>query len=167
MPAPYWPLPTELVHSYSPFHNGNHRLSSSCITKERTTVQFQWTWRMQTSIYSHPSQVQEVSPVSFHGENTPISSTPIWDLSSSLCFHQGGEALPSNRNVPTCIPRRLAPTFDLPVMVPSSAGAVIMDSFESGICPKLGQIGAHSQSKLSFSGCLLQSGEGYDRSLLR
>ena len=117
--------------------------------------------------HSHPPQVQEVSPPPFYGENLPISSASIRALPSSLCFHQssenGSEVLSLPGNAFTCIPGRLAPTFNLPVPVHSTPGSVTADGFEPGICPELGQIRANSQSNVLFPGCSIRSGEGYDR----
>ena len=155
----------EPVHLYSSFQNGDYRLSSSCITEE---------WLGHISRFkgcilshSHPSQVQEVSPLPFYGENLPISSASVWALPSSLYLHQsrenGSEALSSPGNAFACIPGRLAPTFNLPVPVHSTPGSVTAYGFEPGICPELGQIRANSQSNVLFPGCSNRSGEGYDR----
>ena len=117
--------------------------------------------------HSHPSQVQEVSPLPFYGENLPISSASVRARASFLCLLQGSEngseALSLPGNVFACIPGRLAPTFNLPVPVHSTPGSVTADGFEPGICPELGQIRANSQSNVLFPGCLIRSGEGYDR----
>ena len=155
----------EPVHPYSSFQNGAYRLSSSCITEERLGH----ISRLKRCIlsHSHPSQVQEVSPLPFYGENLPILSASILALPSSLCLHQssenGSEALSSPGNAFAYIPGRLAPTFNLPVPVHSTLGSVTADGFEPGICPELGQIRANSQSNVLFPGCLIRSGEGYDR----
>ena len=155
----------EPVHPYSSFQNGDYRLSSSCITEERLGH----ISRLKGCIlsHSHPSQVQEVSPLPFYGENLPILSTSVRALPSSQHLHQssenGSEALSSPGNAFACIPGRLAPTFNLSVPVHSTPGSVTANGFEPGICPELGQIRANSQSYVLCPGCSIRSGEGYDR----
>ena len=154
----------EPVHPYSSFQNGNYRLSLSCITEERLGH----ISRLKGCIlsHSHPPQVQEVSPLPFYGENLPISSASVQALPSSLCFHQSSETVVKHcRRQGMCLHAYLDDWLQpwLPVPVHSTPGSVTVDGFEPGICPKLGQIRANSQSNVLFPGCSIRSGEGYDR----
>lgn len=153
---------TESVHPISSLQNGNHRLSSSYPMEERLG-RFSGLERCVFS-YCHPSQVQEVSPFPFYGENIPISGTPVWALPSTVRFHQSnencGKTLWSTGNAITCIPRRLAATVSLPVTVQSTAGSVTANGLSPGFVPNWDKSGLIPSQTFCFLGAYFDLEKG-------
>ena len=92
-------------------------------------------------------------------------------LPSSLCVFQssesGDQTLPSYGNASTCISRRLAPTVSVSGHFSVSQRTTTEKGFDPGICTKLGQIGAGSQSDVFLSGSSFRFSDGTDRPVFR
>ena len=162
-------LPTESAYYHPTLQNGNFGLSSSCSTEERLG-HFSG---LEGCVLSHPysSQVKEISLTPFYGENVPVSSLAVRALPGSLCVFQssesGDQTLPPYGNASTCISRRLAPTVSVSGHFSVSQRTTTENGFDSGICTKLGQIEAGSQSDVFLSGSSFQFSDGTDRPVFR
>ena len=78
-----------------------------------------------------------------------------------------GEILPPYWDASTCLSWWLAPTISVSVHFSDSQRTITTNGFGPGICFRLGQIGAGSQSDNFLSGSSFQFREGTDRPIFR
>ena len=165
METSYRSFPTESACNHSSLQNVG--LCSS-FSKEARLGNF---FGLDRCIFSHPnsSQVQEIPPFPFHGENISVSSPCLRFGSSSLCVFPNcegsGKALSTHRYASSFIPRRLAPTVSVSSCVSVSQRSTSEYGVVPGICSQLGQVGASSQSEIFFPGSSFLSRQGADRSI--
>ena len=167
METSYRSFPTESACNHSSLQNGNVGLCSS-FSKEARLGNF---FGLDRCIFSHSnsSQVQEVPPFPFHGENISVSSPCLRFGSSSLCVFPNCEgsdkALSTHGYASSFIPRRLAPAVSVSSCVSGSQRSTSEYGVVPGICSQLGQVGASSQSEIFFPGSSFLSRQGADRSI--
>ena len=162
-------LPTESACYHPSLQDGNAGLCSSFSTEKRLG-HFPGFIRCVFS-YSNTPEIQAISSFPFYGENVSIQSPSVQVGPSPICFFQSGkssgQALPSYGHAPSFLPGRLAPAVSVPIFVSFSQRATSGHGFVPGICSKLDQIRACSQSEFLFSGSSFLSGGRTDRTFSR
>ena len=162
-------LPTESACYHPSLQDGNAGLCSSFSTEKRLG-HFPGFIRCVFS-YSNTPEIQAISSFPFYGENVSIQSPSVRVGPSPICFFQSGkssgQALPSYGHAPSFLPGRLAPAVSVPIFVSFSQRATSGHGFVPGICSKLDQIRACSQSEFLFSGSSFLSRGRTDRTFSR